>query len=129
MTTEQIIGLIVALFIMGLGALGSILPGLRARPWCLRQQSFISSVSLMLEFGQLGQHHFGQMRLEVAQAKAERIVGEELRRLGWRQADLGGRPKRDPRKLQIAVRLRQETTLSVKQIAARLHLGIRLASN
>jgi len=79
--------------------------------------------------GQLGQHHFGQMRLEVAQAKAERIVGEELRRLGWQQADLGWRPKRDRRKLQIAVRLRQETTLSVKQIAARLHLGIRLASN
>jgi len=30
-----------------------------------------------------GQHHFDQMRLELAHAKAERIIGEELRRLGW----------------------------------------------
>ena len=33
------------------------------------------------------------------------------------------RRKRDPSKLGIAVRLRKETTLSVKEIAARLHLG------
>jgi len=31
--------------------------------------------------GQVAQPHFGQMRLEVTQAKAERIIGEELRRL------------------------------------------------
>ena len=61
------------------------------------------------------------MRLEVAQAKAERIISEE--RLGWQQDDLAVRRKRDPSKLQIAVRLRKETTLSVKQIAARLQLG------
>jgi hypothetical protein len=71
----------------------------------------------------VGQHHFGQIRLEVAQAKAERIIGEELRRLGWQEADLASRRKRDPDKLEIAVRLRMETTLSVKGIAARLHLG------
>ena len=63
------------------------------------------------------------MRLEVAQAKAGRIITEELRRLGWQEADLVWRRKRDPGKLQIGVRLRKETTLSVKEIAARLHLG------
>jgi hypothetical protein len=63
------------------------------------------------------------MRLEVAQAKAERIIGEELRRLGWQEAELASRRKRDPEKLEIAVRLRKETTLSVKEIAARLQLG------
>ena len=73
--------------------------------------------------GQVGQHHFGQMRLEVAQAKAERIITETLRQFGWQETDLISRRKRDPAKLQIAVRLRKETTLSVKQIAARLHLG------
>jgi hypothetical protein len=31
--------------------------------------------------------------------------------------------KSDPNKVQIAARLRKETTLSVKWIAARLHLG------
>ena len=71
----------------------------------------------------MGQHHFGQMRFEVAQGKGERIVSEELHRLGWREADLASRRKRDPAKVAIAVRLRKETTLSVKEIAARLHLG------
>ncbi len=63
------------------------------------------------------------MRLELAQAKAERIIGQELGRLGWQEADLLSATKRDPRKLQLAVRLRQERTLSVRQIAERLHLG------
>jgi hypothetical protein len=47
----------------------------------------------------------------------------ELHRLGWREADLASRRTRDPGKVAIAVRLRQETTLSVKAIAARLHPG------
>lgn len=51
------------------------------------------------------------------------IIGEELRRLGWPEARLANGRKRDSDKLQIAVRLRKETTLSVKDIAARLHLG------
>ena len=42
--------------------------------------------------------------------KAERIIGEELRRLGWLEAQLALRRKRDPSKLEIAVRLRRETT-------------------
>jgi len=42
--------------------------------------------------------------LETAQAKAERILAEELRRLGWSAEDLAGRAKNDPHKLAIAVR-------------------------
>ena len=61
--------------------------------------------------------------LEVAQAKAERIISEELRQLGWQESDLALRRRRDPSKVEIAVRLRKETTLSVKQVAARPHLG------
>ncbi len=34
-----------------------------------------------------------------------------------------GGPKSDPPKLELAGRLRWETTLTVKAIAARLHLG------
>lgn len=52
--------------------------------------------------GQVGQHHFGQLRFGVAQAKGERIIGEELRRLGWQEANLAARRKRDPNKLAIA---------------------------
>ena len=73
--------------------------------------------------GQVGEHHFGQMRLAVTQAKAERILSKELRRLGWPEADLALRRKRDPGKMDIGARLRKETTLWIKRIAARLHLG------
>ena len=73
--------------------------------------------------GKIGAHHFGQLRLETAQAKAERLIGEELGRLGWQETDLASRRKHDPGKLRIAARLRKETTLTVKQIAERLHLG------
>jgi hypothetical protein len=45
------------------------------------------------------------------------------RRLGWQETEVSSRRKHDPGKVQIALRLRQETTLSVKQIAARLHFG------
>jgi hypothetical protein len=40
----------------------------------------------------------------------------------WTQSDLASHQK-SPLKLALAARLRQETTLSVKQIAERLHLG------
>ena len=92
------------------------------RGWCLGSREFKQQQLEAVE-GQVGQHHFGELRLEAAQAKAERIITEELGRLGWQQAELASRRKHDPAKLEIAARLRRETTLSVKQIATRLHLG------
>jgi hypothetical protein len=53
----------------------------------------------------------------------ERIIAEELRRLGWQETDLMSRRRHDPGKVQIAVRLRRETTLSAKRIAQRLRIG------
>ena len=73
--------------------------------------------------GKIGENHFGALRLETAKAKAERIIAEELERLGWQEIDLIRRRKHDPGKVQLALRLRKQTTLSVKQIAQRLHLG------
>ena len=60
---------------------------------------------------------------ETAEAKAERIVAEELARLHRRPDDLAARQNNHPAKLMLVARLRQEITLSVKQIAKRLHLG------
>jgi len=45
------------------------------------------------------------LRLESARAKADRLVAEELRRLGWSEEDLVRRAKNDAGKLAIAVRL------------------------
>src|SRR5437588_890866 len=67
------------------------------RGWCLGSEEFKQQKLEEID-GQVGQHHFGRMRLELAHAKAERIIREELRRLGWPEAQLAVRRKRDPRK-------------------------------
>ena len=63
------------------------------------------------------------MRRETAHAKAQRIEGQELRRLGWHESDLTRRSKGDPEKIALAARLRRETTLTIQQIAQRVHRG------
>jgi hypothetical protein len=52
-----------------------------------------------------------------------------LQRQGWQEADLLARRKSDAVKLEIAARLRRETTLSTKAIAARVHLGSAKTAN
>ena len=71
----------------------------------------------------------GEVKLESAEAKAERIIAEELRRLRWISADLKLRMKTDPAKVQIALRLRAETTLTIRWIAERWNLGTAKSAN
>jgi len=92
------------------------------RGWCFGPAEFKARLLEPIE-GTLGEHHSGEMRRESAQAKGERIIGEELKRLRWSEPDLQQRPKSDATKLKLAVRLRRETTLTLRQIAERLHLG------
>ena len=66
---------------------------------------------------------YGAERAETGAARAERIVAEELQRLGWREADLGGLAKGDAGKVAVAIRLRAGTVMPVKWIAERLHMG------
>src|SRR5690606_29831640 len=56
-------------------------------------------------------------------------MSEELRRLRWSSADLKLRMKTDPAKVQIALRLRAETTLTIRWIAERLSLGTAKSAN
>jgi hypothetical protein len=60
-----------------------------------------------------------------AEVKAKRIIGEQLQRLGWSEADLSQHPKSDPAKLALAARSRsrRETPLTLPAVAVRLHLG------
>ena len=58
------------------------------RDWCLGSEAFRKEQLQRME-GSLGQHHSGELRLETAQSKADRLVAEELRRLGWSAAGLG----------------------------------------
>jgi len=94
------------------------------RGWCLGSEAFRKEMLERME-GQLGESHAGELRRESAEVRAERIVAEELGRLGWSEAQLRERRKSDPAKLALAARLRRETTLTVGWIANRLHLGTR----
>ena len=98
------------------------------RGWCLGRLEYKDQMLAQME-GRLGEHHSGALRLEAAAAKAERMVAEELGRLGWRETELMTRPKSDPNKLAMAARLRRETTLSIKAIARRLWLGTSKSAN
>jgi REP element-mobilizing transposase RayT len=92
------------------------------RGWCLGSPEFKAKL-LEAMAGKLGDHHSGELKRETAQAKAERIIGEELKKRHWTEGDLKQRAKSDPEKLALAARLRRETTLTMAQVAARLHLG------
>jgi len=74
---------------------------------------------------QLGESHAGDLKRESAEVRAERIIGEELKRHGWSEAHLRQRRKSDPVKLALAARLRRETILTVGWIAKRLDMGTR----
>ena len=74
-------------------------------------------------YGQAGESHTASHRQETSEAHAERIVGEELQQRGWDDAELGRRRKGDAEKIQIAKRLRQESTVTLKWIATRLQMG------
>jgi hypothetical protein len=100
---------------------GSEWAGVR-RGWCLGSREFRQEL-LDRMAGRLGESHGGAMRQESVENQAERIIAGELERLGWSEAELKRRHKSDPAKLELAARLRRETTLTVKWISARLDLG------
>ena len=72
-----------------------------------------------------GQEHCGSEIRESVQEKASRIIRQELVRLGWNDETLTQRPKGDASKLKIALRLRQETTMTLEWIAASLKMGTK----
>ena len=98
------------------------------RGWCLGSDGFKQEQLAKIE-GKLGEHHAGELRRETAEAKADRILHEELSRLGWKRQELDTRRKNDPQKLAMAARLRRETTLCLKDIASRVGLGSSKSAN
>ena len=70
-----------------------------------------------------GANHYGEERFETDEAKALRIMADELRRRGWDEEALRRRSKSSRDKVKIAARLRRETTMTLKWIAERLAMG------
>jgi REP element-mobilizing transposase RayT len=95
--------------------------GLR-RGWCFGGETFREELLAQMQ-ERIGPEHYGAARQETAEARAERVVRKELKRLKWREADLNRRAKGDPGKVSIAMRLRAETVMTVKWIAERLRMG------
>jgi REP element-mobilizing transposase RayT len=92
------------------------------RGWCLGSAQFREQLLEQTE-GTLGDTHSGEIRQESAAAKGQRIIREELQKRRWKGWELGKRRNNDPVKLLIAVRLRAETTMTLKEIAAALQMG------
>jgi hypothetical protein len=92
------------------------------RGWCLGSEEFRQEL-LAAAVERVGPSHYGADRQETGEEKARRLVRQELQRHGWKDEDLPGRPKGDKSKVALARRLRKETTMSLKWIAQKLHMG------
>jgi hypothetical protein len=92
------------------------------RGWCLGSQEFRRELLASAE-GLLRAGHYGEERREAQEAKAMRLVREEMSREGWDQESLRQAGKGDERKVRLAARLRKETTMSLKWIAHHLEMG------
>ena len=92
------------------------------RGWCLGDKAFRRE--LLAQMGEhAGANHYGEEVRASAEAKAEGMVEEELRRRGWGEVELRERAKGDQGKVAMAVRLRRETTMTLKWVAERLAMG------
>ena len=100
---------------------GEAFKGVR-RGWCLGGEQFRQELLAQVD-QQLGALHFGAERAESQEARAERRVQEEFKRLGWTEADLAARRKGDPAKVRLAQRLREEALMTLGWIARRLQMG------
>lgn len=92
------------------------------RGWKLGGEDFLDWILEQAEVWP-AEGHPRRERDETEEGKAERIVTEELQKVGWTRKDLGQRKKGDPVKVAIARRLRGETAVSLKWIAQNLEMG------
>ena len=67
--------------------------------------------------------HYGSERQETAVQKAERLLQEQMPKLGVQKKELRLGREGDQAKVALARSLRQQTTMSLRWIAARLQMG------
>jgi putative transposase len=94
------------------------------RGWCWGDRKFRKELLAQMR-ERMGSDHYGEERSEGAEAWAEEVLAEELKRLGLNEATLTPLAKGDPSKVRIAMRLRETTTVGWTWIAKRLRMGTR----
>lgn len=92
------------------------------RGWMLGSEEFRAELLAAMK-GRRSEYIAGDEIKESEEQKAERLVKAELKRLNWTQKELRTTLKGDKRKIRIAKRLREETTMTLKWIAERLNMG------
>jgi hypothetical protein len=93
------------------------------RGWCLGDETFRKELLEQMD-GRTGEHHYAPERREADEQKARRLISEEVKRLKWNHGELKARRKGDPGKVQVAKRLRAETTMTMRWIAKELNMGV-----
>ncbi len=92
------------------------------RGWCFGDEAFRAELLSRLR-ATVPDNRRGPVPPEAQVQLGRMLVAEELARRGWSAEELARRRKTDPEKVLIARRLRRETTLSLRWIAAALHMG------
>lgn len=90
--------------------------------WRFGGEDFVARLLDRFEV-QTGKSHRAVERSEAEEEKAQRIVHAGLAERDWGDEELRRLRKSDPDKVAIARQLRAETAVSLKWIAARLHMG------
>ena len=90
--------------------------------WCYGEEAFREEL-LGQMVGRAGENRYAEERQESEAEKARRIVAAELKRLNWTESELRRRRKGDPKKVRIARRLREKTTMTLRWIAGELYTG------
>jgi hypothetical protein len=88
----------------------------------LGREQFKEQMLELME-GKLGESHSRELHRETAEQRANRIIAEALARRGGPEFDWATRRRSDPGKRASTARLRSETTLPIKWIAARVQIG------
>jgi len=97
------------------------------RGWCFGDAKFRQELVARVAAGG-GSNLPAELRREAEALKAERIIAEELARLGWKEGNLARSRKGAREKVDLALRLRREIRVSVGWIAARLRMGARASA-
>jgi putative transposase len=92
------------------------------RGWRFGAEDFLDRLEDRLH-KPLSENHDGPERRETCQARAGKLIDEELRMAKKKPEDLPGLPKGHALKVKIAGRLHRETPVTLRWIAEELHMG------